>query len=246
MHRICSFIVALLLSLSGESQNFDYSFSKDSVAWQELNTQTILNSNNAAWNFSYTIPIGFSFNYLGHNFDSLRIETNGYLVFDANRNYALTAFSGFGDCVDTSGNHSVLGYQLSGSTGNHILKIQFKNTSNVTLTKHFSYQIWLKEDGSIEIRVGSNDFQPGYVVTANRQDSVTTRNDTLFTNRESSQPYRVGLINMNMDTQIFGLFVGGTLSAPQSQPMDENHPDSIFMSCAPPCGTRYSFTPNSN
>jgi hypothetical protein len=238
MRLICLFFIGMFLSLSGESQSFDYNFSKDSVAWQELNSQTILNNSNSAWNFSYKIPIGFTFNYLGRSFDSLTIETNGYLVFDANRNYALTAFLGFGDCVDSSSNHSILGYEVSGSNGNKILKIQFKNVGSSNQTsKHFSYQIWLKESGAVEIHLGPNDYQPGMIIT---------NNDTILTNRDSLQFYRVGLINMNMDTQTRGFFIGGNLSSPDSQPVDDNHPDPIFLMRAPSSGTRYTFTPNSN
>jgi hypothetical protein len=247
MHRICLLFVGILISLSGESQRFDYSFGKDSVSWQELNNQTILNSNNSAWDFCYKIPIGFSFNYLGAHFDSVRIETNGYLVFDENRNYALTTFLGFGDCRDEHGNHSVLGYELSGNNGNHVLKIQFKNTGVTRQSsQHFSYQIWLRENGLVEVHVGPNDFQPGMVVDTIMYNNQIVESDTILINYDSLEFYRVGLINMNMNATTNGFFIGGTVSSPQSQPVDENHPDPIYMMCAPSKGTRYTFTPNFN
>ncbi len=262
MHRICLFFAALFFSLSGESQSFNYDFSKDSVSWQELNSQTILNSGNQAWNFCYKIPIGFTFNFLGAGFDSLRIETNGYLVFDANRDYAMTAFLGFGDCMDSSGNHSVLGYEVSGTSGSKILKIQFKNIgSSKKSSKHLTYQVWLKEsNGAVEIHIGPNDYQPGMIVTTDSSfvqsvlldslfqptDSLVLVHDTIFTNRDSMQFYRVGLLNMNLDSSTKGFFIGGDVSSPESQPVDDSHPDPIYMMRAPSCGTRYTFTPNSN
>ena len=247
MQRISLFFIGILFSLSGESQNFDYSFSKDSVSWQELNNQTILNENDTAWKFSYKIPVGFTFNFLGRNFDSVSIETNGYLVFDADRNYALTSFLGFGDCVDSIGNHSVLGYEVIGTPGNKILKIQFKNISNAKHSnQHFTYQLWLKENGAVEVHIGPNDYQPGIIVTTTVIDSLTVESDTLFTNPDSSQQFRVGMINMNMDSEIRGFFIGGNVSSPQSQPVDDNHPDPIYLVRAPSLGTRYTFTPNSN
>ncbi|HET6990988.1 MAG TPA: hypothetical protein VFJ43_06675 [Bacteroidia bacterium] len=248
-------------SVTARSQNFDYSFAKDSVAWQELNTQTILNANNSAWNFSYKIPIGFTFNYLGKNFDSLRIETNGYVVFDADHNYALTAFLGFGDCVDTSGNHAVLGYEISGSNGNHVLKIQFKSTGTSQHTpKHLSYQVWLKENNSLEIHVGPNDYQPQRIVSSDSSfvesvlpdssgqstDSLVVTNETVFMNTDSLQAYRFGLLNMNMDRQTSGFFIGGDVASPQSQPVNANNPEPVYLMRAPSSGTRYTFTPNSN
>ncbi|MEO5643580.1 MAG: hypothetical protein ABIS12_09660 [Bacteroidia bacterium] len=247
LHHFIPLIAGMLFSLSTKAQDFNYSFTKDSVAWQELNTQTILNTDNDAWDFSYKIPIGFSFNYLGRNFESLTIETNGYVVFDDDRNYALTAFLGFGDCVDAFGNHPVLGYELSGTAGNRILKIQFKNLCNsLGSSKYFSYQVWLKENGALEIHVGPNDFQPGIIVNTVMEESEIIQRDTTFTNIDSMQVYRVGLLNMNMDTEISGFFIGGITSSPQSQPVNGNYSEPIYMMRAPSQGTRYTFTPNSN
>lgn len=246
-HRFIPLIIGMLFCISVKAQDFNYSFAKDSVAWQELNSQTILNSSNSAWSFSYKVPIGFTFNYLGSNFDSLRIETNGYVVFDDDRNYALTAFLGFGDCLDSVGNHSVLGYELSGTSGNRILKIQFKNTGNSPTTeKHFTYQIWLKENNAVEVHIGPNDFQPGVIVNTTVIDSVTVQSDTILVNTDSSQTYRIGLLNMNMDTESRGFFIGGTVSSPQAQPVNNNNPEPIYLMRAPASGIRYTFTPNSN
>src|ERR1700741_3753599 len=88
LRRFVPLMTGMLFSASSTAQDFNYSFTKDSVAWQELNAQTILNRDNNAWNFSYKIPIGFTFNYLGKNFDSLTIETNGYFVFDEEHKYS--------------------------------------------------------------------------------------------------------------------------------------------------------------
>jgi hypothetical protein len=247
LRRFVPLMTGMLFSASLPAQDFNYAFAKDSVAWQELNAQTILNTNNSAWNFCYKIPIGFSFEYLGRSFDSLRIETNGYLVFDEDRNYALSVFSGFGDCVDQSGNHAVLGYEVSGTAPNHILKIQFKNAGNsLSMSKHLTYQVWLKENGAVEMHVGPNDFQPGMTVNTIVENAVIVQRDTIYTNRDSLQTYRVGLLNMNMDTETRGFFVGGTTSSPQSLPVNEAHPVPAYLKCAPSRGTRYTFTPNSN
>jgi hypothetical protein len=247
LRRFIPVMTGLLFNASLPAQDFNYSFAKDSVAWQELNAQTILNADNGAWNFAYKIPIGFSFEYLGRNFDSICIETNGYLVFDEDRNYALTAFLGFGDCVDASGNHAVLGYALSGTAGNRILKMQFKNTGSLLSTsRHLTYQVWLKENGSVEVHVGPNDFQPGMVVNTIIENEIVVHRDTVYTNVDSLQTYRVGLLNMNMNTETSGLFIGGTCAAPQSQPVNEAHPAPTYFMRAPSQGTRYTFTPNSN
>jgi hypothetical protein len=160
MHKLL-FILAFLFAGYGmaRAQDFDYTVSTDSVAWNELSSQTILNANNSAWNFSYRIPIGFAFPFCGRNFDSLTIETNGYVVFDDDRNYALTAFSGVGDHVNENGDHAVLSYQLSGTSGNHILKMQFLNCGlNPGGDEVQSWQVWLRENGTVECQKSYNGF----------------------------------------------------------------------------------------
>ena len=149
--------------------------------------------------------------------------------------------------MDASGNHSVLGYSVSGTAGNRILKIQFKNTAtSVNSLKLFAYQVWLKETGVVEIHVGPNDLQPALSITTVVIDSLTTQSDTVVVNADSTQAYRVGLINMNMDSETRGFFIGGTTASPISQPVTDANPDPIYLVRAPSQGTRYTFTPNSN
>lgn len=227
MKQLLILVGFTLAGLSLRSQDFNYTVTTDSVAWNALNTQTILNSNNSAWNFSYKIPIGFTFSFLGRNFDSLTIETNGYVVFDHERNYALTTFSGVGDHIDTAGNHAIIGYELSGSTGNHILKIQYLNCSpNAVGDEIQSWQVWLKENGNVEVRVGAGTLR----YNSNEVDT--------------EQRYRIGLLNMNMDTEERGIFVGGDPLAPQTQPVNNTYPDILIMETFPATGYRYTFIPS--
>ncbi len=246
MHRIL-FIIAFVLAGYGISagQNFNYSVSTDSVSWNELNSQTILNSNNTAWNFSYKIPLGFTFNYLGRNFDSLTVETNGYLVFDNDRNYALTAFSGVGDHVATTGNHSVLGYELSGTAGNHILKIQYLNCSpNATGEEVQSWQVWLKENGNVEVRVGPGSLRTNSFENIVFNELTEMEDTTVVVQLDSTQNYRIGILNMNMNTEDRGLFVSGNPSAPQTAEVNESNPETPFLNFIPAQGYRYTFTPS--
>jgi hypothetical protein len=258
IHRFIPLIVGLLLSISSEAQDFNYSFAKDSMAWQELNSQTILNSDNSAWNFSYKIPIGFVFNCMGKNFDSLRIETNGYLLFDNDRDYAFTAFAGFGDRIDHSGIHSVLGYSVSGQNENHILKIQFKNVGAfVSADQFFSYQIWLYESGNkIEMHMG-----PGNYLYTNPYNHITAFLSELnslngFSNPENipfdslridtNQIFRMGLLNTNMNGPIRGYFIIGNPSNPQGGQLNSQVINIPGLTSIPRQGMKYTFQPSAN
>ena len=227
MKRFLFILAFVSLFVGTHAQNFNYTVSADSVAWNELSSQTILNANNSAWNFTYKIPIGFDFEFCGRTFDSLTIETNGYIVFDRDRNYALTAFSGVGDCVDTSGNHSVLGYELSGTAGNRILKIQFKNCGETaTGCKTMSWQVWLRENGNVEFRIG-----PG-----------TLRSDE--NGVDMTKQFRLGFLNMNMDTEDCGVLIGDSPLSPETVPVTENEAELPHLDFIPNTGFRFTFTPS--
>jgi hypothetical protein len=245
MHKLL-FLIAFVLALYGvaRAQNFEYTVATDSVAWNALSSQTILNSGNSAWNFSYRIPIGFTFSFLGRSFDTLTIETNGYLVFGDNRNYAITAFSGVGDRTDSNGIHSVLGYELSGSAGNRVLKIQYLNCSpGPSGGDDLSWQIWLRENGNAEVRVGPGTLRTNTEITFVYDEEMLVT-DTLITQvLDSTQLYRIGLLNMNMDTEVSGFFVVGDPSDPEPYPLNWNDTETPLLLFIPAQGYRYTFSP---
>lgn len=245
MHKLL-FIIAFMLAAYGitRAQDFDYTVSTDSVAWNELSSQTILNANNSAWNFSYKIPIGFTFAFCGRNFDSLTIETSGYISFDRDRNYALTVFSGVGDQVDGNGNHPVLGYQLSGTSGNRVLKVQYLNCSpNPGAEKVISWQVWFKETGGVEVRVGPGTLRTNIFETY-VYNEITMEDDTIVNVQlDSTQRYRIGLLNTNMDTDDCGRLLEGDPSDPETVELTPSTPDTPLLWFIPARGYRYTFTP---
>ena len=246
MHKLL-FIIAFVLASYGitRAQDFSYTVTTDSVSWNDLNAQTILNSNNSAWNFSYRVPIGFTFPFLGREFDSLTVETNGYIVFDNERNYALTAFSGVGDHVDSSGNHALIGYELSGTTGNHVLKMQYTNCSpSFSGDEVQSWQVWLKENGNIEFRIGPGTLRSN-VVSVTEVNEIS-QVDTTYSVVEidTTQMFRIGLLNMNMNGEENGLFIAQSPTEPQIQVVNAAQPETGFLVFVPAPGYRYAFSPS--
>ncbi|HTF04834.1 MAG TPA: hypothetical protein VK826_12450 [Bacteroidia bacterium] len=245
MKKIVLFIFIFLSAANLRSQDFDYTVSTDSVAWNELSAQTILNTGNSAWSFSYKIPIGFTFNYLGRNFDSLTIETNGYIVFDEDRNYALTAFSGVGDCVDSEGNHAIIGYELSGTVGNRILKIQYKNCGlSGSSSETQSWQIWLRENGNVEVRIGPGTLRTNEIGVLVVNEETFEESFSTILVIDTEQNCRIGLLNMNMDTEVRGLFIGSSCTSPQTRAVNEEYPETLYLDSVPNRGFRYTFTPS--
>lgn len=219
------FIIAFVFAACGitRAQDFDYTVTTDSVIWNGLSSQTILNTGNTAWNFRYKIPIGFTFNFCGRDFDSLAIEYNGCISFDPDRYYVFMAFNAFGCYLDSNSNYSVLGYDLSGTTGNHILKIQYKNVGLTGWTNQLiSYQLWLYENGAIECRCGPGNLDlphPGFAGIA------------------------IGMFNSNFDTEPRGYFFNGIGADPGGVYISETNPDLPALDYLPVSGELFRFEP---
>ena len=129
--------------------------------------------------------------------------------------------------MDTTGTHAVLGYELTGTAGNRILKIQYKNCGAMQSGyRTLSWQVWIRENGNLEVHIG-----PGTLRYAN-------------TEVDSTQQYRVGLLNMNMDTEERGLLINGDPAAPQSRAINNTYPEATYLDAIPAMGYRYTFTPS--
>ncbi|MBC7862016.1 MAG: hypothetical protein IAF38_03525 [Bacteroidia bacterium] len=226
------YMCAICVPAIFKSQTFNYTLSIDSsVSYEALSNATPLANDTLNWNFFYKLPVGFSFPFLGKNFDSLRIETNGLIVFEDNNNFSLIAFHNFKNKVDSLGHRSSLSYNVSGNPGEKIFKLQYKNVGQGNDTRELlSYQLWLRENGNTEIVVGFNT----YGILSN--DSIT----------DTSQVIMMGFINRNMDTGQNGLFISNTPSHPQSTPIDAEHTDLPYLRTMPRSGFRYVFSPVSN
>ena len=222
-------LALLLLFYSGiKAQNFNYVFSSSTNSYADISSPTYL-AQSATWNPLYKIPLGFSFKHMGQNFDSVQVFTNGYLVFDNNFNYAFAAFT-FNVCKhisNSTSNASSISYNLSGGTGSHILKIQFKNCGVVQQDSGvINYQVWLYEGSNkIDVVIGSNTYS-STALSANRK---------MF-----------GPVNMNpLKTGQTGFIIYGNPTSPTT-----GTPSSLNISYGnssltglPPANTVYTFIP---
>ena len=223
----------LFASPQAKGQDFNYTVAINTSTWSELSSQTLCNSVNLSWADSYIIPIGFMFPFNGNFYDTVRIETNGYLVFDANREHAFTAYNSFRQKLDSIGNYSVLSYELGGTIGNHIMKIQYKNVGQQQSPHEFlSYQIWLYENGHIDVITGPHSY------SSNPNDPYSVP--------DTNQFVRTGMLNMYMTGTVFGYFVGQTATGSGGQPANSAQPDPVYFNTIPESGTRFTFLPASN
>ncbi len=149
---ICSFV----LSLSVVAQ--PYYFTQGTQTYSEetggtsVNGTTVWSTAQAFWT-----PIGFSFTFMGNTYDSVKVEATGRIIFDNSHYYFFDGFAVYGlRDKGTSSSQSPITAHLTGSPGNRILKIQYKNatyTGDQTATVNF--QVWLHEsDNALELHMG--------------------------------------------------------------------------------------------
>lgn len=221
----------LLLGLSVFSgflsaQTFNYKFTHTTDSYVQLSGATSVN-NGAAWDSQrFQIPIGFSFNYLGASFDSITFEPNGFIVFDKNRNYALAGFYGVTDKKENGTSQSPLSYQLSGTAGSRVLKIEYGNCLLASGSAHdtLNYQVWLHEgSGKIEIRTGPNTYF---------QSEGIQPEDMLQT--------LCGLVNMNNNSEPSSFFISGEADSPTATTIPMNG-EFVYITGFPAPGKVFTF-----
>ena len=222
--NITLFSLIMISVITCKAQNFAYSLSSDSSSYSELSQPTLLSDGSDWSNKRFELPIGFTFNFLGQNFDSLTIEGNGFLIFDKNKNYSIVTFKGAQCKRDSNNAFSSISYKLSGNNGSHILKIQFEKTGFISnnTSEVFNYQIWLYEQtGNIKFHVGPNTN------SLYAEDLTTTL---------------LGLINSNQNTEVKAYLATGFPSSASGHSINLN--DNLeYLIAIPFEGKAFTFSP---
>ena len=218
---LVAFIIA---AISVKAQNFNYTLSKDSSVYNALVSPILLTTAGQNWSTAnFYVHIPFQFNFCGSSTDSLKIEGNGFIVFDHIKNWSIVAFNDFRSNKDTNQNYvSSVGYLTTGSQGNRITKIEFKNLSQNTLSNsdYLNYQAWLYENGNkIEFHIGPN---------SGLQSSVL-----------------LGLVNKNMDTEDKAYLVNGSQYTLTGQLISSDN-EFVYLNNIPSQGTILTLTPSAN
>ncbi len=225
--RITLILFAICFAWITKSQNFNYQLVKDSSVYSSLTSSTTIAANNDWKNKSFGLKLPFQFNICGQSSDSIIIESNGYIEFANAQSISLIAFNNFTSNKDTNNLfNSLISYEVSGSAGNKIFKIQFLNLSQNKLSNedNLSYQIWLFQNGNkIELHIGSSSFS----------------------NPENEMPVLFGIINRNMDLEGTNAFmVSGNPSQPSSRSYTIESDELGTLNFVPYQGTVYRLTPS--
>jgi hypothetical protein len=155
---LLSLLVFAAFQISAFAQN--YSFSQTTTTYTDLVSPTVLTGNVVWDDSSFVIPIGFPFQFGGASNTNVEIDANGVLLFMGPTTAA--AIVGFdADFVDrgTTTSVSPISYQLSGTAGSRIFKVQWKNVGffDGVPADFANLQIWMYEGSNkIEVRFGTS------------------------------------------------------------------------------------------
>lgn len=168
MHNISLLALLCCLTFSFYS-SAQYTFSTTTGTYTALSNPISLNQG-TVWTQNTTYPLNFNFEVYGKNFTTLEVNAGGGIQFSTSTHERLdVARSTNGGLYlndkGTSSSQSAIGYEISGTPGNQILKVEWINAGFpqgmpwYDSTDFIDFQIWLFEnDNHIEVHIGPNKF----------------------------------------------------------------------------------------
>ena len=169
------FLIAALLLMTLGLAKGQYTFQTTMNPYVELQNPISLDQGNEWGSSSYQVYFNFNFDILGQPHSALNVLPWGGISFGGLGMKELfvfhTPFGGYWLRDKGEGTGSTLSpvdYEITGSPGSQILKIQWKNAGfkqwfNVSDTADYvDFQIWLYEQGGrMDVRFGNSSTDPG-------------------------------------------------------------------------------------
>jgi hypothetical protein len=211
-----------------------YSFSQSTAPYSDLAGATTLTTS-APWSYAtaFTVPIGFTFNFMGVNYTTVYVEGSGFTYFDLGYNYLALPFTVKMQSKGSSGNNSPISYKVDGVAPNRICKVQWKNAGfYYDTTSTINLQMWLYETNNIvEVHIGASSVaNPSVVYQENGSDGPV-----------------IGVYEYNGASCTYSNCLSGNPAAPTV-----NNPTGTFnifgtsLNATPASGTVYIFDPSAN
>lgn len=170
-HNSMMAFVFALIAYSSISAQMPFSFSASSGTYTPLSGASAFTWNGSSdEGYTASTAIGFNFNYLGTNFSNFQVSTNGFLRLGSDLASALTANNLAGttrkiiaplwDDLRVDSSTFDITYQLSGTSPNQILTVEWKNVrwswNSPTVNAEFQAQLF-ENGGVIKFIYGNMD-----------------------------------------------------------------------------------------
>lgn len=224
-------MLIFLVSIAGKFSFAQYVLTSISKTYVPLANPISLNKDKS-WGGVIKLP--FTFKLYGKDFDSVNVAGGGGIDFPSGMPGLFVYHTPFGGYMLRDKGYSTLGYEISGTAGNRIVKAEWKNAgfsqwyTTSDTADYVDFQIWLYEnDYHFEIHFGSNHTDDGtyteYINSGVAGPSVKlwfdTCNDVLFVFGDANNPsYEISsgcqahyrFINATPSTGMVYIFKPGT------------------------------------
>lgn len=187
-------VICVLCIASNEAKAlnpYSYYITTLNQTYTNLSGSTVVSTAN--WDYitlTTTIPIGFSFPFFDQVFNgsvTLTPSDLGFGVVGAS-NYFIYPFSCMNMKSIGSG-LSPISYILTGTAGNRILKVEWKNVGVDLTTEYFNVQAWLYENGIVEYHFGPNTLSASTVsISGIGVIKISTAMEALLLTGSSTSP----------------------------------------------------------
>lgn len=205
-------LIFTTVMISAQTATPFYSFSLGSNPYTELDNPTFLTDSDEPWDDpELTIPFDFPFEFFGNSIPAFYtffgLGADLYTTNDENATNTAILTPMLLDIIDRGyydgTSLSSISYQVTGSTGNRILKLQWKNVGlfddlevNETSTDFLNFQLWFFETSNkIEMHYGPSfiadvDFYYDYAVALMKNVGLDNENieDIHYLSGMSSSP----------------------------------------------------------
>ena len=156
MNKLILYITCIYL-FSFTNIKAQHAFSQSSSTYTDLTSYVSINNGTPWYDALFAIPIGFNFKFLGQNYDTLFMGTNGTFYLDTSaKQIRIVPF--FANLIDkgTSSSLSPLSYKLEKGISDTILKVEVKDaTFGSDANSNVSFQTWIyKNSNTIEFHIG--------------------------------------------------------------------------------------------
>ena len=182
-----------------------FTLEKSSETYQELSSPVDLTGGELWDDDEWVLPLGFSFDLFGKTYTEFNVNSNGFILDSINGAEMKLGMVG-PDLVDGAflidfNNPIPVTYELSGTAGDQILKLQWKdaNVWSADSTNVVNYQVWFHEgNGNLSFHFGNTvlNTTPGITVQLYSQGAYLDDGFALGGNPSSATASTI--INMKM------------------------------------------------
>ncbi len=221
MTKFYSLLIAVcLITTLTHAQVSSYTFSQSSGTYTPV-TGTVIHA--AGWDDNVTsAALPFSFNFNGTAYNSVSVNTNGYITFGTTISSgsffspisATVAYSGVvaAFASDIIGNVSAIEAATTGTAPNRVFVLQWKNVlrvlnSNLIAGDNFNFQIRLREGGGVaanqQVQVVYGNCTTASALSLGNQVGIRGTTNADFNNRTTSSNWAAtaaGTANTNFCT----------------------------------------------